>query len=263
MNPLPHQLDRTIVIQATRDVVFRYFTDSARWATWWGAGSTIDARPGGRVTIRYPGPVEVRGEILDVRAPELIVFTYGYVNGQPPIPVGGSRVTIRLEEAPGSSTRLHLTHEFTDAGHRDMHVQGWRYQLSLFGNVVSNEVNAGAVNLVDAWFDAWAKPDTGAREKALTSIASPGVRFHDRFSLTEGLADLFPHIAAAQHFMPGIRLHRVGDVRHCQGTVLVDWVARGADGREHGSGTNVFTLGADGRIVAVTGFWAAANSSSQ
>ena len=34
-------------IEADRETVFRYFTDSGRWAAWWGAGSTIDPRPGG------------------------------------------------------------------------------------------------------------------------------------------------------------------------------------------------------------------------
>lgn len=50
---LPYRLDRTITIQAPRETVFRYFTESARWAAWWGAGSTIDPRPGGRMYIRH------------------------------------------------------------------------------------------------------------------------------------------------------------------------------------------------------------------
>jgi hypothetical protein len=40
--------------------------------------------------------------------------------------------------------------------------------------------------------------------------------------------------------------------------VLADWVAVGSDGQERGRGTNLFVLDADGRIAAVTGFWAAA-----
>ena len=52
---LPHKLDRTILIHASRDIVFRFFTDNERWSAWWGTGSTIEPRPGGRVVIRYPG----------------------------------------------------------------------------------------------------------------------------------------------------------------------------------------------------------------
>jgi len=39
-------LEVTVHIEAQPETVFSYFTDSVRWAAWWGAGSTIDARPG-------------------------------------------------------------------------------------------------------------------------------------------------------------------------------------------------------------------------
>src|SRR3954462_5276955 len=92
---LPHRLDRSLTIQAPRETVFRFFTDSARWAAWWGAGSTIDARPGGQVRILHPGGAEVIGEILTVEPPDRLVFTYGYASGNP-IPPGASTVTIEL-----------------------------------------------------------------------------------------------------------------------------------------------------------------------
>jgi uncharacterized protein YndB with AHSA1/START domain len=114
---LPHSLDRTVTIQAPRETVFSFFTDNARWATWWGTGSTIEPRIGGRVYIRHPGNVEVSGEVLELRAPQQLVFTYGYQSGAP-FPPGGSRVTITLR-AVGSATELHLTHEFPDAASRD------------------------------------------------------------------------------------------------------------------------------------------------
>ena len=250
---LLHRLERTVVIQARRETVFGFFTDTARWASWWGAGSTIDARPGGRVVIRYPDATEAWGEVTEIVVPELIAFTYGYANGHP-IPPGGSRVTIRLE-AEGSHTRLHLIHAFADAVVRDQHVQGWRYQLSLFANVVANEVYAGASDMVDAWFKAWSEPAAAVREATLARVAAPDVRLRDRFSLIEGMADLIVHLDAASRFMPGIRLQREGDVRHCQGVVLADWVARAADGEERARGTNVFVLNANGHIESVTGFW--------
>ena len=37
---LSHTLERSILIRARRDIVFRFFTDTSRWAAWWGAGST-------------------------------------------------------------------------------------------------------------------------------------------------------------------------------------------------------------------------------
>ena len=49
--------------------------------------------------------------------------------------------------------------------------------------------------------------------------------------------------------------HGLRDVRQCQGVVLADWIARGPDGAERGSGTNVFQLGPDAKLTAVTGLW--------
>ena len=249
---LSHRLDRNVVIQAAPETVFRFFQESPRWARWWGAGSTIDSRPGGKVYIRHPNGIETVGEVLEVSPPERIVFTYGYASGSP-IPPGGSRVTIRLEP-DAAGTRLHLLHEFEEPSARDHHVQGWRFQLSLFGNVVADEVFAGAPALIDAWFDAWADTDPQSRDGAFARIAAPAIAFRDRYSMLDGMADLTAHVAAAQRFMPGIRLERRGDVRHCQGAVLADWVARSADGQERMAGTNLFVLGPDSKFTSVIGF---------
>jgi uncharacterized protein YndB with AHSA1/START domain len=253
---LSHTLDRTVVIGARPETVFRYFTDSARWAAWWGAGSTVDPRPGGRIYIRHPNAVEAAGEVVEIDPPHRIVFTFGFLSGNP-IPEGGSRVTIALAEDP-RGTRLALSHEFAEAGARDHHVQGWRYQLAVFANVVADRELGGAEAKVDTWFAAWSEADAGRRTSLLDQAVAPGVRFRDRFSLVEGRPDLDPHLAAVHVFMPGTRLERAGDVRHCQGTVLADWVARRGDGGELGRGTNVFQLDAEGRIADVVGIWAPA-----
>src|SRR5208283_3935041 len=120
MPELPYHLERTVVIKAKPETVFRFFTDSARWASWWGAGSTIDAKPGGKVYIRHANGIETLGEVLQVRHPEGITFTYGFASGKP-IPPGSSRVTIHLEPID-AGTRLQLRHEFAEAGVRDEHV---------------------------------------------------------------------------------------------------------------------------------------------
>ena len=248
-----HLLERTLVIETAPATTFRFFTDPGRWAAWWGAGSTIDARPGGRVLIRYPNGVQVLGEVLEIVEPERIVFTYGYQSGKP-IPPGGSRVTIRLE-AVGNGTRLHLSHAFAEPDVRDQHIQGWRFQLSLFANLVADEVNAGASSLADAWFRAWSIANSAERARSLEEIAAPELRFRDRYARIDGLAELNDHIAASLRFMPASVMERKGAVRHCQHTLLVDWVVRGPDGAERAGGVNVFVLDARGRIASVTGFW--------
>src|SRR5205085_11789278 len=114
-----------------------------------------------------------------------------------PIPPGSSKVTIRLERA-GAGTRVLLTHELAEPAVRDEHIQGWRYQLSVFSNIVADEVHARARETVDAWFEAWAERDASRREQSLARIAAPDVTFRDRFSNIDGLAELLPLIGAAQ-----------------------------------------------------------------
>jgi len=249
---LPYQMERSVVIQATPETVFAFFSDSARWAKWWGAGSTIEARCGGKVYIRHPNGIETLGEVLEVEPARRIVFTYGFSSGKP-IPLGGSRVTISLE-ACAAGTRLHLVHEFSDAVQSDHHVQGWRFQLSVFANVVADEVFAGAAQVADLWFEAFAISDDRLRGEAFGKIVAPDVSFRDRWSLLSGVADLSSHAGASQKFMPGIRMRRQGDARQCQGMVIADWIALDREGKERMGGSNVFVLGPDGRIQSATGF---------
>lgn len=250
---LPYALTRTVMIQARPETVFGYFQDTARWAAWWGAGSTIDPRPGGTIVVRHPGGIEAAGTIIEIAPPETIVFTYGYRSGRP-FGVGASLVTISLETA-GGGTRLTLTHELADETAQNEHVQGWRFQLSLFGNLISNDLHRNVAGLADAWFQAWAEPDDHKRRAALAAITAPTVTFGDRYSMLEGLDDLVFHAGATQKFMPGMRLEPSGDVRHCLGTALVDWIVNAPDGAVKARGTNVFRLDADGKIAAVIGVW--------
>lgn len=253
MITLPHRLDRTVVIRARRDTVFGFLTNTDEWAAWWGAGSTIDARPGGRMLIRHSTGVEASGEVLAVQPPGRIVFTYGYANRNPS-PPGSSRVTIRLDSHP-QGTLLQLTHEFADIESRDEHEQGWRFQFSLFANLIANAVNAAAASQVDRWFATWSEPDAAIRDHALAAIGSADMCLFDKFSALEGRDEVKAHLAAVHRFMPGMRLERRGEIRHCQWHVLADWVAIEPSGDERGGGTSLFELDADGHIAKVTGFW--------
>ncbi len=249
---LPFSLDREVVICATRATVFRYFTETERWARWWGAGSRIDARPGGEMLIVYPGGNTAQGTVELVEPVERIVFTYGYDRPNTPIPPGGSRVTITLTEVSGG-TRVVLHHDVATEAARDEHVAGWRYQMAVFADVVTRELAGGQVAAIDSYFALWSERDTGARRTALAALCTPDVVYRDRYGCATGRDDLDGHIAAAQLHLPAA-LERDGDVRSTLGVALVDWQAM-KDGAPAARGTSVIELAPDGRIARVTGFW--------
>ena len=255
LSALPHSLSRTVVIRAPRALVFRYFTDSKRFAAWWGAGSSIDPRPGGEVLIRYPNADVVRGTVEQIVPDERIVFTYGYEDPAKPIPPGGSRVTIALLD-DDDGTRLDLRHELADPTVRDHHVPGWRYQLSVFANVVANETHAHAADAIDRFFAAWNESDASRRRAGLEAVADRFIEFRDAFAAIRGVAELDEHIGAIHMHMPGVRLERTSTPRHAQGALLADWKAtRGAETTARG--TNFFEFTPAGRIGCVFGFWSA------
>jgi uncharacterized protein YndB with AHSA1/START domain len=247
-------VDRTVVIRAQRSTVFRFFTDSARFADWWGQGSTIEGVPGGSVHIRYPNGETAGGKVLEVVPNQRIVFTYGYDDPAKPMPRGATRVTVTLDPHV-QGTELRLVHELADEAVRNEHDGGWRYQLALFANVVAREQHAEIARRADQWLALWAETDAGARARILDDAVVDDVGFRDAYAALAGRKDLAAHITASQHYMPGVTLKRVGEPRACQGTALVDWTAHGPDGTAMGRGTNVFEMAPDGRVAAVVGFW--------
>jgi uncharacterized protein YndB with AHSA1/START domain len=241
--------DRTVVIRARRATVFRFFTDTERFARWWGAGSTIDPVVGGAVRIVYPGGAEAHGEIRELVTNERIAFTYGYPDASKPIPAGGSLVVITFAD-DRDGTRVELVHHVATAEIRDQHVQGWKYQLALYAKVAADDEHAGIATVTAAWFAAWNDP---ARARGLLEqIAIPDIEFRDGFGCSRGLDELAGHVAACHRFMPGVRID-AQPPRQAHGVALADWVMVKPDGSVLGRGTNVFRLAPDGTIAEVVG----------
>lgn len=253
MNDLSHRLERELVIRAERATVFSFLTDPERFARWWGAGSSIDARVGGAVRIVYPGGVVAEGAVLELEPPVRIAFSYGYASGQP-VPSGSTRVTLTFEEVAGG-TRVRLVHDFADATTRDLHVPGWRHQLARFAGVACDAQHAHLAARCDAWFAAWNEADASARDARLAEATVEGIEFRDAFGCVAGRAELAAHMAAARQHMPGMHLERDGAPRQVQGRALVGWRVPGPDGGAVARGTNALELAPDGRLAVVTGFW--------
>lgn len=236
--------ERTCVIRARPDVVFRFFTETPRWAAWWGEGSRIDPRPGGEMYIRYPNAAVARGEVVEIGA-DRIVFTFGYEDPKQPIRPGGSTVELSVAPHP-EGTLLTLRHTVETEAIRDQHVAGWRYQLAVFANVAARDAHERGGQAIAAWFDAWNTDDEARRRDLLAGSCVPDVVFREAWAALAGLDDLVAHIGIVRRMVAATL--EAGSPRFCQGTALVDWKAG-----EKTRGTNVFDLDADGRIARVVG----------
>jgi uncharacterized protein YndB with AHSA1/START domain len=248
---LAFSVNRTVLIEAGQETVFSFFTDRERWAAWWGAGSTVDARVGGAIKIRHSNGFESCGEVLEIDSPNRFVFTYSLQTARV-IPPEESRVTLTLESR-GTSTLVSVLHEVADKSVSELLPQGWRFHFSLFANAVADLINANAPAMASAWFALWDESDASRRAAKLREVACEHVRFHDRYSYLDGIDEVVVHIGASQKFMPGVRLEQRGPLRQCLGTALADWIMRGKDGNEMMSGTNVFVFGPQGKLASVTG----------
>jgi uncharacterized protein YndB with AHSA1/START domain len=252
MMDLKFKLERTIFICAERRTVFNYFTDSKRFAAWWGEGSAIEGKPGGKVRICYPGNVVATGEVLEITNNEQIVFSYGYETGKP-IPAGSSKVTFTLRDH-SDGTEVVLRHEFEDAAIRDMHVGGWRYQMAIFSAVVCKEQHAGYKQILADYLMLWNTPDSKSRLEILERIAAKDIRFQDRYGCVNDRDDLNGHIENSQKFM-SLSLKQDGEPIETQGYAQSSWIANRPDGTEASRGTNVFHFTPNGLIKSVVGFW--------
>lgn len=118
---------------ATREAVFRAWTDPEALKRWWGpAGyatpsAEVDLRVGGRYRLgmrKLPdGEVfYLSGVFREVRPPERLVYTWRW-EAEPEL--GETRVTVEFRDR-GGSTEVVLTHEFfPNADVRQQHEHGW------------------------------------------------------------------------------------------------------------------------------------------
>ena len=211
MTALPHRLDRTGSFRpaATLSSVSSRTKPGGRR----GAPLDIDARPAGRCDCwpRRHGSVRRGDRTAGARPHRVFMATRAASRFRPAAHASRSS----SPTAPGAAN---LSHEFGKPRPRRARAR-LALSTSSLANVAADEVNAGAVGSVDAWFRV-VEPNAGLREAAVSG-GRRDVRFRDRFSLIDSLADLVGTSPPANGSYRA-RMEQRGEIRHCQGTVLVD-----------------------------------------
>ena len=123
-------------IRASRQRVFRAWTEPELMMRWFIEADDemrvcrIDLRKGGRYEfegVSRGKPWSVRGEYLEVKPPERLVYTWTWsLDPAKGDPSGDTVVTIDFIDR-GGETEVVVTHErFATATARDMHANGWK-----------------------------------------------------------------------------------------------------------------------------------------
>ncbi|WP_165781080.1 SRPBCC family protein [Streptosporangium minutum] len=134
-------IEQTLHIRARPETVWRFFTDPARLAQWWGTAE-LDARPGGTLQVAMhggPRPV-MRGRFVELVPYERLVFTFGWeaAPGVPDMPPEASRVEVTLTP-DGDGTELTLRHSGLPAVLEEETGDGWAHLLHRLGETAERQ----------------------------------------------------------------------------------------------------------------------------
>ena len=126
------------VFNAPRERLFQAWTDPKKMTEWFchakpeliGNLVVMDVRPGGRYGFDISDPngkvFKVRGEYLEIKEPEKLVFTW-FWETEPEY--GDTLVTLEFVDL-GAKSELIMTHErFANSDARDKHNIGWAFCL--------------------------------------------------------------------------------------------------------------------------------------
>jgi uncharacterized protein YndB with AHSA1/START domain len=243
-------------IAARPATVLAQITEPAGFAAWFGPGATIDPVAGGAFRVSYPGGQAAAGQVVEL-GPGRVVLSWG-LEGDLDLPPGSSRVELTMAPADGG-TLVELRHSGLPAGLAEGQAAGFTHHLAVLAAVCAQaEVGPLAERLADQVTAAFNCDDGDKRLEVLAACWAEAGSFADPRANLAGLGAMNAHIANARRFAPGATLVRAGAVSVSHRLLLWPWRIEGADGGVWAAGTNVAAVDPDGRIAAMTGFWAAA-----
>jgi uncharacterized protein YndB with AHSA1/START domain len=131
-------VEQEVLVAASPETVFAYFTDPARMVRWMGDEATLDPRPGGVCRVAFPGGPAVSGEFVEVVPHSRVVFSWGWEVELLAVPPASTQVEVSL--APeGDGTRVRLTHRDLPDHSLRFHTMGWEHYFGRLAIAATGE----------------------------------------------------------------------------------------------------------------------------
>jgi uncharacterized protein YndB with AHSA1/START domain len=116
-------------IAARPGTVFSFFTERDKWLGWMGKDGEFTFEPGGAYRTNVTSDNIAQGQFIEIDPPKRIVFTWGWVEGDIPVPPGSSTVEITLEPVD-EGTLLRLAHRGLSSPEAcAAHAEGWTHYI--------------------------------------------------------------------------------------------------------------------------------------
>jgi uncharacterized protein YndB with AHSA1/START domain len=125
----------SIEVPAPPAAVFEYFVNAELLVAWIGDYAVLDARPGGEFTLDIEG-IPVRGQYLEVLAPERVVVSWGHA-GSKTIPPNSTQVQFNLVPTDSGGTLVEVEHRNLPAEHLPSHRIGWPMFMDRLHHTIS------------------------------------------------------------------------------------------------------------------------------
>ena len=122
-------VEREVSIDATPETIWEFLVDPEKATRWMGLSATLDATPGGLYRVEVIPGHTARGEFVELDPPRRLVYTWGWEEGENPVPPGSS--TIEIELVPdGERTTVRLVHsDLPNEEAAASHGHGWQHYL--------------------------------------------------------------------------------------------------------------------------------------
>jgi uncharacterized protein YndB with AHSA1/START domain len=122
-------VERQVSIDASPETIWEFLVDPEKATRWMGLSATLEPEPGGLYRVAVIPGNTARGEFVELDPPRRLVYTWGWEEGENPVPPGSSTVEIELIPEGGRTTVRLLHSDLPSEAAAASHGHGWQHYL--------------------------------------------------------------------------------------------------------------------------------------